>query len=68
MAPDGNERGPDGSLVEDLNMNDNVMLDGGIAAREGAWLTHDAPISSRFSDTTAFEKILKIGACRLLGR
>jgi nucleoside 2-deoxyribosyltransferase len=66
MAPDGRLRGPDGLSVEDHEMNENLMLDGGIAARGGSWVTRDAPEGALYSDTTAFEEILKIAAEKLL--
>lgn len=65
-AADGRLRGPDGISVEDFEMNENLMLDGGIAARGGSWVTHDAPEATRYADTTAFEAILKVAAERLL--
>ena len=65
-AADGRLRGPDGLSVEDFSMNENLMLDGGIAARGGSWATHDAPSEALYSDTTAFEQILKIAAGKLL--
>lgn len=67
-AEDGRLRGPDGLSVEDFEMNENLMLDGGIAARGGAWVTNDAPEATRYADTTAFEAVLKIAAERLLRR
>lgn len=66
-ASDGKPRAPDGTLVEDFDMNENLMLDGGIARRGGAWATHEAPEAHRFSDTTAFEEILEVAAAKLLG-
>ncbi len=65
-GPDGRQRGPDGLSVEDFDMNENLMLDGGIAARGGSWVTHDAPECALYSDTTAFEAILQIAAGKLL--
>jgi len=66
-ADDGSRpRGADGLSVENHQMNDNLMLDGGIAARGGSWVTHDAPAGQLYSDTTAFEEILKIAAGKLL--
>jgi nucleoside 2-deoxyribosyltransferase len=64
--PDGRKRGPDGIAVEDFDMNENLMLDGGIAARGGAWVTRDVPIDALYSDTTAFEEILEVAAGKLL--
>jgi nucleoside 2-deoxyribosyltransferase len=67
-APDGRLRGPDGLSVEDFGMNENLMLDGAIAARGGAWVNHDAPAGQRLYDTTAFERVLIIAAEKLLGQ
>lgn len=66
-AADGRLRGPDGISVEDFEMNENLMLDGAIAARGGAWVTQDTPEATRYADTTAFEAVLRIAAERLLG-
>lgn len=66
MAADGRLRGPDGLSVEDFEMNENLMLDGGIAVRGGVWITHDAPPDALYSDLTAFKQILAIAAKRLL--
>lgn len=68
VAPDGRLRGPDGLSVEDFEMNENLMLDGGIAVRGGSWVTRDAPSDARYSDLAAFEDILAIAAAKLLGR
>ena len=54
-------------LIEDFDMNENLMLDGGIAASGGSWVTHDVPDSRRYTDTAAFEAVLRIAARRLLG-
>lgn len=67
-GPDGRLRGPDGLSVEDFDMNENLMLDGGIASRGGSWITQDAPADALYADTTAFEAILKIAATKLLGQ
>ncbi len=66
VAPDGRLRGPDGISVEDFEMNENLMLDGGIAARGGSWVTNDAPADAIYADTTAFQAILAIAARKLL--
>jgi nucleoside 2-deoxyribosyltransferase len=67
-APDGPSRGPDGLLVEDFEMNENLMLDGAVAASGGVWETRDAPEDVLYADTGAFEAVLKVAAKRLLGR
>jgi nucleoside 2-deoxyribosyltransferase len=65
-APDGRLRGKDGSLVEDFDINENLMIDGGIAASGGAFETHQATDAQRYSDITAFKAVLAIAAQRLL--
>jgi nucleoside 2-deoxyribosyltransferase len=67
-APDGQMRGPDGMLIENFDMNENLMLDGGVAARGGAWTSRDVPDTRRYTDTAAFEAVLTIAKRRLLGR
>lgn len=68
VAPDGQLRGKDGILVENFDMNENLMIDGGIAASGGAFETHKATDAQRYSDATAFEAVLTIAAQRLLVR
>lgn len=63
----GQARGPDGMLIEDFDMNENLMLDGGIAATGGTWVTRDVPEDRRYQDLSAFEAVLAIAAQRLLG-
>jgi nucleoside 2-deoxyribosyltransferase len=65
-APDGRFRGHDGSLVEDFDMNENLMIDGGIAASGGAFETHQASCARRHTDITAFKVVLGIAAKRLM--
>lgn len=65
---DGQLRGPDEMLVENFEMNENLMLDGAIAAAGGAWVTHDAPDGRLYHDTTAYEAVLNVAAEQLLGR
>lgn len=68
VALDGRNRGTDGSLVEDFDMYENLMIDSAIAASGGAFETHQATDVYRYSDVTAFKAILTIAARRLLGR
>jgi nucleoside 2-deoxyribosyltransferase len=68
MSPNGQMRGSDGMLVEDFEMNENLMLDGAIAAGGGAWETRDVPDARLYVDTSAFEAVLISAAHRLLGR
>ncbi|WP_448954331.1 nucleoside 2-deoxyribosyltransferase [Labrys neptuniae] len=62
----GRPRGPDGLAVEDFDMVENLMLDGGIEARGGAFVTRTVPPGQLFTDLTAFEECLAIAARRLL--
>jgi nucleoside 2-deoxyribosyltransferase len=65
-AADGRLRGPDGSLVDDFDMIENLMIDGGIATSGGAFETYRAPDAQRYSDLTAFKAVLLVAAERLL--
>ncbi len=68
VAPDdkGLLRGPDGLLVEDFDMIDNLMLQGGIERRGGAISTGPEGDEASIGDLTAFAEILKFAAARLL--
>jgi nucleoside 2-deoxyribosyltransferase len=63
----GRPRGPDGLAVEDFDMIENLMLDGGIEARGGAFVTREVAAEAMFTDLGAFEECLSIAASRLLG-
>jgi nucleoside 2-deoxyribosyltransferase len=56
---DGYQRGPDGLSLEDFDMADNLMLDGGVERRGGVVATHSAVQSELYTDLTAFEACLK---------
>lgn len=62
----GRPRGPDGLAVEDFDMADNLMLDGGIEARGGALVTREVAGDRLFLDLGAFEECLVLAARRLL--
>lgn len=62
----GRPRGPDGLAVEDFDMIENLMLDGGIEARGGAFVTREVAAEAMFTDLGAFEECLSIAARRLL--
>ncbi len=64
--PEGRPRGSDGLAVEDFDMVENLMLDGGIEARGGAFVTRAVPPGQLFTDLAAFEETLGIAARRLL--
>ena len=56
---DGYKRGPDGLSLEDFDMADNLMLDGGVERRGGIVATHNAAKDELYTDLTAFEACLK---------
>ncbi|OCC02233.1 nucleoside 2-deoxyribosyltransferase [Labrys sp. WJW] len=62
----GRPRGSDGLAVEDFDMAENLMLDGGIEARGGTFVTRSAAPGRLFEDLAAFEECLRIAAGRLL--
>lgn len=66
--PNGELRGPDGMLLEDFEMNENLMLDGAVAASGGAWVSCNVSKEYLYSETEAFKKILTIAAQKLLGK
>lgn len=58
LAPDGMQRAGDGQMVEEHSMADNLMLDGGIAAR-GGFVVRPAPgIVLPAEDLSQFETCL----------
>jgi nucleoside 2-deoxyribosyltransferase len=62
----GRPRGPDGMAVEDFDMIENLMVDGGIEARGGVFVTREVAADRLFLDLSAFEECLSIAATRLL--
>jgi nucleoside 2-deoxyribosyltransferase len=56
---DGYKRGPDGLSLEDFEMADNLMLDGGVERRGGVVATHNAAKGEIYTDLTAFEACLR---------
>lgn len=56
---DGYKRGPDGLSLEDFEMADNLMLDGGVERRGGIVATHGASPEALYTDLTAFEACLQ---------
>lgn len=61
----GLPRGPDGMLIEDTDMIDNLMMHGGVVNRGGVVVVGDAPKGAELTDMTAFQQVLKIAAERL---
>ena len=66
--PDGRLRGPDGCLIEDVDMIDNLMMQGGIERRGGEVVVHAAAPGEELTDTTAFETCLRLLAQRAAAR
>jgi nucleoside 2-deoxyribosyltransferase len=60
--PDGHLAGPDGLSVEDFDLGDNLMLDGGIISRGGTFIRRDVPADELLTSTLAFEEVLAIAA------
>jgi nucleoside 2-deoxyribosyltransferase len=60
VDPAGRLRGSDGMAVEDVDMADNLMMQGGVERRGGQMIVHDAAPDRRYTDTTAFEICLKL--------
>jgi nucleoside 2-deoxyribosyltransferase len=57
---DGHLRGPDGMLLEDFDMAENLMLDGGVESRGGKVIVRDVPPERLNTDTAAFEECLRL--------
>ena len=62
MRPDGRMAGPDGISIEDFDMADNLMLDGGVLRREGRLVQREVPEADRLTDLQAFKECLAIAA------
>lgn len=58
----GLPRGPDGMLIEDLGMIDNLMMHGGVVRRGGTVVVGHAAPGEEFTDLSAFRQILAIAA------
>lgn len=63
-AADGVTRGPDGMMVEDHQMVDNLMLDGGIETLGGILVRRQVAPDRLWSDIAAFEDCLRAAAVR----
>lgn len=66
LGEDGRHRGPDGMALENFDMADNLMLDGGITARGSVIVTRQVAPEQLFLDLTAFEECLSFAAEQLL--
>src|SRR3569833_1288470 len=54
----------DGLSIEDVDMVDNLMMQGGVERRGGQVIVHDAPVDQLYTATTAFEACLRLLAER----
>lgn len=63
--PDGTWEDADGMQVEDFDLHDNLMLEGGIRAAGGVFETEAVPPAARWHDLTAFTRCV-VAAARLL--
>ncbi|OJF93444.1 nucleoside 2-deoxyribosyltransferase [Pararhizobium antarcticum] len=63
-SPDGRIRGPDGLSIEDFDMVDNLMLDGGIESRGGIFVVGNASEDALYTDMQAFAECLRLMASR----
>lgn len=66
LDTDGRYRGPDGLSLENFDMTDNLMIDGGIAVRNGTIITRKVSPERLFLDLTAFEECLNLAAQKVL--
>lgn len=57
-------RGSDGLTIDDVDMSDSLMMQGGIENRGGKLIVHDADPADLYTDTTAFEICLRLLAER----
>lgn len=63
----GRHRGPDGLLLEDYDLIDNLMLDGGVEHAKGRVVRHKASPDALYTDLTGFKECLALAAKDLLG-
>lgn len=63
----GRHRGPDGLLLEDYDLIDNLMLHGGVEHAKGCVIRHEALPEALYTDLTGFEQCLALAARDLLG-
>ncbi len=67
LRADGRMAGPDGISIEDFDMADNLMLDGGVLRRDGTLVQREVPEAARLTDLEAFKECLAIAARQHLG-
>jgi len=59
VGEDGRKRAPDGTMLEDFEMIENLMLHGSVERRGGPVRVHAADPERLWTDVTAFEQCLK---------
>jgi nucleoside 2-deoxyribosyltransferase len=57
--PDGVWEDQDGMSLEDFDLHDNLMIDGGIALGGGVLVVREVPPAARFTDLVGFEACLR---------
>lgn len=62
---DGGWEDADGMAVEDFDLHDNLMLEGGIRASGGLFTTEDVPPGRRWHDLSAFTRCVEAAAALL---
>ena len=62
QGPDGAWRDPDGLLVEQFGLFDNLMIEGGITGSGGSLITREA---DRWQDLSVFERCVEAAAAVL---
>lgn len=62
LGEDGRHRGPDGISLEDFDMADNLMLDGGLTQHGGGFYTPPVSVAPEalYTDMKAYRKVLKL--------
>jgi nucleoside 2-deoxyribosyltransferase len=62
LGEDGRHRGPDGISLEDFEMSDNLMLDGGLATYGGGFYAPSETVAPEalYTDMTAYRKTLRL--------
>ncbi|MDP2506062.1 MULTISPECIES: nucleoside 2-deoxyribosyltransferase [unclassified Oceanobacter] len=58
-GPEGDIRDRDGLKIEEFGLHDNLMIEGGIRQSAGTFISHAASEATRYTDLTAFERLLQ---------
>lgn len=62
----GRQRGPDGLSIENFDMVENLMLDGGILRRGGQLMVGNVSEDVLYTDLDAYKRCLEVAARKLL--